>query len=61
MSDSLDCELIALINRLSKIQKEIGGGKKDKSGHELGGYFRYSNYERLVPQIYYQVIENKAL
>lgn len=39
MSDSIDCELIALINRLNKIQKEIGGGKKDKGAHDIGGLF----------------------
>ena len=38
MSDSIDCELIALINRLNKIQKEIGGGKKDKGSHNIGGF-----------------------
>jgi hypothetical protein len=41
MSDSLDAELISLVNKLNKIQKEIGGGKlKDKNNlsiMEAGG------------------------
>ncbi len=38
MSDALDCELIGLINKLNKIQAEIGGGKqKDSIAAKHGG------------------------
>lgn len=31
MADSIDSELSSLLNKLNRIQKDIGGGKKDKS------------------------------
>lgn len=37
MSDALDTELIGLLNRLTKVQKEVGGGKKEKSLAEQMG------------------------
>lgn len=30
MADGLDSELIGLLNRLNKVQKDVGGGKKDR-------------------------------
>lgn len=31
MADALDSELISLLNRLNKVQKDVGGGKKDRN------------------------------
>jgi len=36
MSDGLDSELIALINRLNKVQAEVGGPKKAQLAHAIG-------------------------
>lgn len=43
MADSLDGELIGLINKLNKIQKKVGGGKLELKGKNDGKIDRFSD------------------
>lgn len=59
MADALDTELIGLLNRLTKVQKEVGGGKKEKSlAEQLGTKLdRFVDlYDRMNERL--QVIKN---